>query len=717
MYLVDIKLAKNELQLDKIIADMLLLLPETTRLATLSDVTSDATKKILTNLDFTKMDLGPYYPLTSPKILITSIGSSSASSINVSGYKINTSIKDTVIASNSINTTIEVNTTITPRGYLFLFYGPKPNLSYDKRYDKTGVTSYQPPRPNSSGYVGYSIFINTVYYDSANMIASSYYSAYDIPSIGSSSSSAARIGSSSSSMARIGSSSSSAAQIGSSSSSAARIGSSSSSAAPIGSSSSSAARIGSSSSSAAQIGSSSSSAFMFGSSSSERRIASSSSFLPPLTQQIASSSSSAPGLPGITSTPSSSSSAKPIPNSVVSTSGSTVPLLDPQVYPVSYDDNAPLNFNDITGILRAINTATSMVPRIATVSDLTNALAQGLNWCYPTYAQASSTDTSLQVYAASQPGKCGADSQRQLIKVELDPTKTLAPIYVFILGPKPSENYTTGKLTTTSGRAITIHNFYQPVTVNGFRNLREHFATASSTTITTCYDATNCPIQQNTPVAQTVTIPDTSITSQTTLQDPVLIVGQSRGSSSSSYLASTTAPRGSSSSQAYLAPATTQQGSSSSSQAYSAPPKSVSSSASTASGKVTPQQSTTTQEDETTAGTWSNNASLKRKNTTYIQNITEADPESSQEYVALKQELAALKREKGSATATATQDQRTSPGRGITAPWSGTASQPKSCPPKPDTYDPNANFLVNLFAEIHDDLTRLTRGAQVASRA
>ncbi len=401
----------------------------------------------------------------------------------------------------------------------------------------------------------------------------------------------------------------------------------------------------------------------------------------------------------------------------VSTSGSTVPLLDPQVYPVSYDDNTPLKFTDIQLILNTITITTSMVPRIATVSDLTDALAQGLNWCYPTYAQASATDTSLQVYAASQPGKCGADSQRQLIKIELDPTKTLAPIYVFILGPKPSENYKTGKLTTSSGRKITIHNFHQPVTVSGFRNLREHFATASSTTTTTCYDARNCPIQQNAPVAQTVTIPDTSITTQTTIQDPVLIVGQSRGSSSSSYLVSTTAPRGSSSSQAYLAPSTTQQGSSSSSQAYSAPPKSVSSSANTVSGKVTPQQSTTTQEDETTAGTWSNNASLKRRNTTYIQNITEADPESSQEYVVLKQELAALKREKAAATASATQDQRTSPGRGITAPWSGTASQPKPCPPKPDTYDPNANFLVNLFAEIHDDLTRLTRGAQVASRA
>lgn len=378
----------------------------------------------------------------------------------------------------------------------------------------------------------------------------------------------------------------------------------------------------------------------------------------------------------------------------VPTSGSTVPLLDPQVYPVSYDDNAPLNFNDITGILRAITTATSMVPRIATVSDLTTALSQGLNWCYPTYAQVSSTDTSLQVYAASQPGKCGADSQRQLIKVELDPTKTIAPIYVFILGPKPSENYKTGKLTTSSGRAITIHNFYQPVTVSGFRNLREHFATASSATATTCYDATTCPIQQNAPVAQTVTIPDTSITTQTTIQDPVLIVGQSRGSSSSSYLVSTTAPRGSSSSQAYLAPATTQQGSSSS-QAYKAPPTSVSSSGSSK------QLTISDDEDTDTTNRWSNNASLKRGGNTYVQNITEVSPESSKDYAELKREVAALKREKEAAVTKVKQ----------------TASQCKSATPPKETYDPNANFLVNLFAEIHDDLRRIATGTQVASRA
>ena len=346
-----------------------------------------------------------------------------------------------------------------------------------------------------------------------------------------------------------------------------------------------------------------------------------------------------------------------------------------------------------------------MMPRIATVSDLTDALAQGLNWCYPTYVQASSTDRSLQVYAASQPGKCGADSQRQLIKIELDPTKTIAPIYVFILGPKPSETYKTGKLTTQTGRKITIHNFHQPATVSGFRNLRERFATASSPTPTSCYDAKNCPIQQNAPVAQTVTIPDTSITTQTTIQDPVLIVGESRGSSSSSYLVSTSAPRGSSSSQAYLAPP-----GSSSSQSYKAPPTSVSSSVATLSGSS--KQSTTSDidnnadedEDTDTTNRWSNNASLKRKNTTYIQNITETVPESSQEYVALKQGLAALKREKASTETTQVQQ---------------TASQPKSFPQNkhPETYDPNANFLVNLFAEMHSDLTRLARGTQVASRA
>jgi len=169
VYLVDLRLLKNELQIDKIIADMLLLLPETTRLATLADVTSDATKNILTNVDFNKTDISQYYPLTTPKTLITSIGASTTSSISVSGYKINTSIKDTVIPSNAINTTVEVNTTNSPRGYLFLFYGPKPNLQFNNRYDKTSVITYQPPRPNSSGFLGYSIFTNNVYYDSANM--------------------------------------------------------------------------------------------------------------------------------------------------------------------------------------------------------------------------------------------------------------------------------------------------------------------------------------------------------------------------------------------------------------------------------------------------------------------------------------------------------------------------------------------------------------------
>ena len=369
-----------------------------------------------------------------------------------------------------------------------------------------------------------------------------------------------------------------------------------------------------------------------------------------------------------------------------------MPLLDPQVYPVSYDDNKRLTTTDIRFILNAITVATSIVPRIATVSDLTTALTQGLNWCYPTYVQTSSTNTALEVYAASQPGKCGADSQRQLIKIELDPTKTIAPIYVFILGPKPTETYKTGKLTTSESRKITIHNFYQPVTVSGFRNLRERFATASSPTDTSCY-SNKCPIATGTQIAQTLTISDTSINTQESLQDPVIIVGQSRGSSSSSYLVSTTAPRGSSSSRAYLAPP-----GSSSSQSYKVIPTSVSSSTATAS-----DNDNNADEDTDTTNIRSNSASLKRGGNTIIQNITENSSESSQSYDELKQELAALKQEKVAVTATGTQAQQT-------------ASQPT--PSKhPETYNPNANFFVNLFAEMHSDLTRIGRGTQVASRA
>jgi hypothetical protein len=175
-----------------------------------------------------------------------------------------------------------------------------------------------------------------------------------------------------------------------------------------------------------------------------------------------------------------------------------IPTLSSQIYPVSYASGAPIKKTDIQPILTALNS------RIATLEDVYVALGFGLNWCYPAYVQKSSSDTTIQIYAASQPGKCGASSGRQMIKVQVQDNSP--PQFVFVFGPKPEE----GQTIRVAGEELSIENFYQPVTgTSGFRNMYEAFATAS-----TCYDVTNCPV----PAVQTLVQQTTTGTS--TIEPP-----------------------------------------------------------------------------------------------------------------------------------------------------------------------------------------------------
>jgi hypothetical protein len=513
---------------------------------------------------------------------------------------------------------------------------------------------------------------------------------------GSSSSSAARIGSSSSSAARIGSSSSSAARIGSSSSSAARIGSSSSSAAPVfGSSSSSAVKqLVSSSSSAAPFASSSSRATtVFGSSSSERKQIASSSYLPPLEQPqtFASSSSFTSGIPGVSepSQPPAQPASAPAPAPTPTISTGRISRISSQLFPVSYADNRPIRFSNIVEILHALRGADNASIRLATVEDLMTATKFGLNWCFPSYIQKSTQDTALVIYAASQPGKCGTKSQRQLIKVSVPDSYTLDPTYVFVFGPKPDQSFSTGKIITPSGHGLYIHNFYDPITnISGFRNRHEPFAT----TPTTCYNSQDCA---NTTVQAAIA---EAAAGTLTLADPISVVASniSTGSGSSASNLSTQAPALSNPITLIGQPTT---------------PLPITE-------LVTiPASSVQTYNSYYTTPSQASSSAAKRPTSTYTgpaPTSTAAPttkPNVQYNYTIVQNKLAQAKQEEKQATEDAKQAQVIQYVESTAPP---VAEEEDKAPIF--TYDPNANFFANLLSEFQSDTLRVLKGVQAATR-
>ncbi len=549
--------------------------------------------------------------------------------------------------------------------------------------------------------------------------------------VGSSSSSAAFV-------APFGSSSSSAAAItapttiGSSSSSAARItqfGSSSSSAAAItapttiGSSSSSASRaLVSQAAEPSPFGSSSSSAlFSFGSSSSERRqFASSSSSqilsIPSVTR-FASSSSSFGGLPGAgllgglpgmpSSTPS-SSSARPGPILPPATIVE-IPRLSAQIFPVSFDNGDPITTTDISAIVRAISGDEKASIRIGTAEDILVATRFGLNWCFPSYVRRSATDNTLAVYAASQPGKCGYKSSRQLIKIDITPTSSISPFYVFIFGPKPARSYSTGKIALADGRTLKINNFFQTIK-SGFRNYSEGFYQDEE-----CYDFTDCPIP-----AVDEAITDAAASEDTVQQivvPPPVVQVSSQGGSGSDItgsaserlivqptlelpinLTSTTITEVQEATVQDIVtiPPTQVQ----SYEVYYTAPTTFASSSSSARPSATTTKPSTTASTATTTSTQQSTATKK----TIVNNIIKSSPAVK----GLEQDLAKAKLEASQAQQAAIQAQVANY---VKSDASDKQDKLKSF------YDPNASFLTNIFAEIQYDAARILRGLQVISQS
>ncbi len=431
----------------------------------------------------------------------------------------------------------------------------------------------------------------------------------------------------------------------------------------IGSSSSSRARIGSSSSSPmfGLFGSSSSSAALFG------------------------------GLPGMGTidaeyvSPRGSSSSYYSP--VIGTQQAPAPApapapaattLPPQIYPVAFTSGASITQATIPTILTALNA------RLATLEDVYVALGFGLNWCYPTYVQKSSTDTSIMIYAASQPGKCGPSSGRQMIKVQ--PQDNSQPQFVFVFGRKPADETT---IMTTAGE-IAAGNFYEPITgTSGFRNrydasklYESFFAT------TTCYNALDCSVPAVQTLAQETTAGTTTIDPPAQVTVPTL-----------------------------LASSTTPQGSSSDGQStVSAQPTVVLISSTTTTAPipsseiVVPSQTT-----------------LANLQTAYVAPNVQG---SSSSYIPTSQVVSDATSTQTSGQTAAKASTKASPSTTTTQTTAAPATQGKTvtqvkyvakpgaaCKEKaePAFYDPKAGFFSNLFGEFVHDLGRIVKGVQVAT--
>ncbi len=376
--------------------------------------------------------------------------------------------------------------------------------------------------------------------------------------------------------------------------------------------------------------------------------------------------------------------AKPTPTPKIDTG--KIPRLPAQLFPVSYQGDSPIAAADIPEILYALAGADGANIRLGTTEDLLTATKFGLNWCYPSYIQKSAQDRSLTIYAASQPGQCGTKSQRQLIRVIS--STPIDPKYVFVFGPKPDQSYSTASIRTTSGRVLTINNFYEPV-ASGFRNMRESFANA-----TTCYNALSC---------NNLTV-QAAVTSQT-LADPVSIT---------------------------LAPPTSQTGTGSASDVQAAPPSLAAPILLT--GQQTqplpvtelpavPPSSVQVYNSYYTSPSQASSSAAKRPTSTYtgpapkaqeqpsqtfIQNITS---QPSTEYNKLRRELSDLQRKSKEAEEEATQAQ-------LVQYVEQTGEQPASECPTTTTkpyYNPDAGFFANLLAEFQYDASRLLAGLRAAS--
>ncbi len=428
----------------------------------------------------------------------------------------------------------------------------------------------------------------------------------------------------------------------------------------------------------------------FGSSSSERKEFSSWNVpiiepTPVAQRPVASSSSYFGGLPGFAPEPQPEFAPEPEPQPQPSTS---IPTLSDQLYPVSFTNGSSIKPTDINEIITALENNGISNISVGTTEDLLVATKFGLNWCYPSYIIKSINEpTVLTIFAASQPGKCGANSQRQLIKVV--PTTQYDPAYVFLFGPKPTPEYSSGAIKTASGRALQINNFYEPITgASGFRNMRERFVDA-----TTCYDALACT---NTTVqaavsTQTLAAPlsvtvDTAAASQTgtgsgsyavipaqTLAAPIVLTTQS----TVTPLAAAEIP---------VIPAAQMPQYTS---YYKPTPRGSSSSAAKAASAPAPAPAATKPAAATVPTT--------QPTQTIINNIVKSSPD----YQALRQELASAKRDSQAAQQVAKQAQVV---QYVQAQAPAAAA--------PSFYDPNAGFFANLFGEFLHDASRLLKGFQ-----
>jgi hypothetical protein len=377
--------------------------------------------------------------------------------------------------------------------------------------------------------------------------------------------------------------------------------------------------------------------------------------------------------------------------------------LPPQIYPVGFTSGAAITQANISAILLALNV------RLATLEDVYTALGFGLNWCYPTYVQKSITDTSVVIYAASQPGKCGPSSGRQMIKVKVDDDSK--PQFVFVFGPKPADEATI----MTSAGEIVAGNFYEPITgTSGFRNmypsmegqglvqtrydaskLYESFFAESNT----CYSALACTLPVVQTLVQQTTAGTTTIDSPIQVSVPTLTVSPATPQGSSSYEGSitnaqpavviissttttTTVPQPeivvpsqttlATLQAAYVAPA--KQGSSS-----SQTPKSIGGSAT-----ITTQATTTAQPSTKASPSPKTSATTTTKAATVVSTQPTTAPAAKGKVTQIKY---------------------------VAKPGDTTAKEKSEL----TFYDPKAGFFSNLLGEFVYDFGRVVKGVQVAT--
>jgi hypothetical protein len=368
----------------------------------------------------------------------------------------------------------------------------------------------------------------------------------------------------------------------------------------------------------------------------------------------------------------------------------TIPRLSAQLFAVSFANGNPIMGSDIQSIVTALEGADNATIKIATTEDILTALKFGLNWCYPSYALKSKTDPSLVIYAASQPGKCGTSSQRQIIKVNASDPTAIATFYVFIFGPKPTESYSDGVVQTSTGNGLVINNFFEPISA-GFRNRYEPFATSDS-----CYNALSCPIPVVQETVQQTTAGTVVISPPVVVEPPVAPVTGTASFTGSDQMATVTTLEApivltvnTITSPASLAEVPTTV--SADLESYYMPSKQGSSSslrfAPTSAPAPAPAPATSVPKQQPT------------------QQIINTILRSSPEYKTISRQLATTQRE--------TQEVRDELTKQQVVKYVQAST---SCPePAKTFYNPNANFFVNLLNEFLYDASRIARGLTVAT--